>query len=345
MIMTVNPPMVSVVMPVYRCERYIKGSIESILNQSYVDFELIIVSDDSTPEMREILDKFQLCDSRVKVIHQVRKGYFFSRNQCCQLAKGTYIAVMDCDDLSYAGRLLTQVQFLESHPDVGVVGSWFKIIDESGNVLGKQYCPTLPLVVRWTLLFGNALGHGTVMMRRKVLEEVGFYNSGDIGFCEDYDLWIRLLKITNIANIPEFLLKYRIRNESITQQQHLLLCLNAIEISRSQISELLQQAIESEYSEKLYTLKNINSVSEVQKLIKLLDHILMTFLLTFPCSLKEQKKIKKDASIRMACICFASARSTHLRSAFYLFHGIKLNPLLPFDLPTFFINRILNRLF
>jgi glycosyltransferase involved in cell wall biosynthesis len=334
-------PMVSVIMPVYRCEKYIKESIESILNQTFKDFELIIVSDDSTYEMRSILDIFQQSDSRIIVVHQDRKGYFFSRNQCCAMARGIYVAVMDCDDISHSGRLEDQVHFLEVHPDIGAVGSWYKIIDESGNVNGKRQPSTLPSVVRWTLLFGNTLGHGTIMMRRKILEDVGFYKSGDIGFCEDYDLWNRFLKHANIANIPKFLLKYRVRNESITKKQESQLYSNAIEISRSQISELLKQPVEYGYAKKLYTMKNIETISDVEYLIKLLEGMRSLFFHTYACSSVEKKLINKDTSVRMAYICLASARSTRFRSLLFFKSGIILNPLLVFYLPINVISRIM----
>jgi glycosyltransferase involved in cell wall biosynthesis len=336
-------PEVSVVMPVYRCEKYIKESIESILGQTFRDFELIIISDDSTPEMKNILAGFQNSDSRVVAIHQDRKGYFFSRNQCCKIARGTFIAVMDCDDISYLGRLATQVQFLKENPDIGAVGSWYKVIDKSGIVSGKFYFPVSPMVVRWTLLFGNSIGHGTIMMRRQILENVGFYNSGDAGFCEDYDLWVRLLKNTNIANIPKFLLKYRIHHESISQKQQQLLYSSAIEISRSQIVELLKETVENDYIAKLYTMKNINTINDVEKLIKLLEKLVSVFLQTFPCSSEEKNQIKMDASRRIAYICLVSAKSTHLKSLLYLKSGIKLNPWFLCYLPFKILSRILNR--
>jgi glycosyltransferase involved in cell wall biosynthesis len=341
--MNKKSPEVSVVMPVYRCEKYITESIESILGQTFRDLELIIISDDSTPEMKNIIEGFQNSDSRVVAIHQDRKGYFFSRNQCCRIARGTYIAVMDCDDISYSGRLATQVQFLKENPDIGAVGSWYKLIDPSGNISGKCYCPTLPMVVRWTLLFGNSIGHSTIMMKRQILENVGFYNSGETGFCEDYDLWVRLLNSTNIANIPKFLLKYRIHHESITQKQHSHLYSSAIEISRSQIIELLKQPIEQDDIEKIYSMKNINTINDVEKLTKLIEKLIFLFFQTFPCNSEEKKQIKTDASLRIAYICLVSAKPTHLKSFLYLKSGIKLNPLLVFYLPFRIFSRILVR--
>lgn len=330
--LTEKCPKVSVVMPVYRCEKYIIESINSILNQTYTNFELIIVSDESTPEMRNILKRFQNFDSRLIVTHQDRKGLIFSRNQCCQIASGSYIAIMDCDDISIKERLASQVQFLMKNPAIGVVGAWYKIIDESGNISGSRWSPALPMVVRWTLIFGNTIGHGTVMIRRDLLEEVGFYNIGERGFCEDYDLLIRLLKITNIATIPKFLLKYRIHKGSITHEKKSHLSYYAIEISRLQIEKLLDQPLTFNYAEKLYMMRNINDMNEVDHLVKLIEKILTTFIYKFPCSADEKKQIKKDASIRIAFILLASAKSTHFKSLKYLLSGIKLNPFLIFDI-------------
>lgn len=212
--MAEEPVKVSVVMPVYNADQFLEKSIDSIINQTFPSFEFIIVCSDPTPDTKRILGLYQNTDPRIRVLYQDRKGIIHARNTGCHLARGEYIAVMDADDLSLPHRLETQVRYLDNHPDVGIVGSWAEIIDEHGAAIRRESPPTSHLVIGWYLIFGNCMAHLTVMMRSEVLRKLDYYTSGENGFPEDYDLWVRAFFRTRLANIPEFLGKYRMHQSN-----------------------------------------------------------------------------------------------------------------------------------
>jgi glycosyltransferase involved in cell wall biosynthesis len=205
---------ISVVMPVYNADRFLEESINSILNQTYPDFELIIVCSNPTEETRRILACSEKKDSKVYVTYLEKVGIINARNIGCSLARGDYIAVMDADDISLPNRLKIEIAFLESHPDIGIVGSWADIIDESGRTI-KKVCPPIdPAAIGWYLLFGNCMVHLTILMRSDLLKKMDCYGPGKNGYPEDYDLWARAFFVTKLANIPEILGKYRMHTNN-----------------------------------------------------------------------------------------------------------------------------------
>jgi len=217
-LMAENPVKISVIMPVYNADRFLEASIESIINQTYRNFELIIICSSPTDETRRILTTYQESDERVTVTYQEKKGIIFARNSGCLQAKGEYISVMDADDVSVPDRFELQAAFLEKHPDVGIVCSWADYMDEGGRVFKKVHPPATSPVIGWYLFFGDCIVHSTAMIRSEVLKKVGYYTPGKKGFPEDYDLWIRAFQVTKLANIPRPLVKYRMHtsNNSIS---------------------------------------------------------------------------------------------------------------------------------
>ena len=214
--MAENPVTISVVMPVFYADRFLEESIESILHQTYTDFELIIICSEPSDETKRILTFSEKKDPRVHVTYQEKNGIIHARNTGCSLARGDYIAVMDADDISLPDRLKTEIAFLENHPDIGIVGSWADIIDESGRTIKKVCPPADPVVIGWYLLFGNCMVHLTVLMRSDIQKKMNGYTPGKNGYPEDYDLWARAFFVTRLANIPETLGKYRIHAGGIS---------------------------------------------------------------------------------------------------------------------------------
>ncbi len=196
-------PIISVVMPVYNAERYLAVTIESILNQTYSDFELIAVNDGSEDNSAQILETYQQRDKRLRVHHQPQNmGIGAARTMGCQLAKGEYIAQMDSDDVSLPNRLARQVEYLQAHPEIGGCGTWIQYINRDNVLTNRKWQPaTEPTVLRWSLLFGMQIAHPTWMMRRDLAQELGFYRSLT---AEDYDLVIRVSHVAQIANVPKF---------------------------------------------------------------------------------------------------------------------------------------------
>ncbi|MDO3722574.1 glycosyltransferase [Marinobacter sp. chi1] len=209
-----NVPLISVVMSVYNGEEFLRDSIESILNQSFKDFEFIIVNDGSSDHSGEIIESY--CDSRILYIkNENNKGLIDSLNKGIGFARGKYIARQDADDVSLENRLERQVDYLEKNADVCVLGCGLEMIDENGNFISNWIHPTGINVVRWNLLFNNCVAHSSSVFRRDIVEKIGFY-SKEYKYAEDYDLWSRVSRFHHVENLSEPLQKYRIHPDAVS---------------------------------------------------------------------------------------------------------------------------------
>src|SRR5687768_9583402 len=158
--------LVSVVMPVYNGERFLRDAVDSILLQTYRNFELIVVDDGSSDRTADILDAYEMQDSRVRVHrHERNAGIVAARNQGCRMARGGFIAVMDADDISLPHRLEIQFNYLRSHPEIAAVGGWVRRIDQNGLPGEVQHYPLEPAILAWSMLFFNSVAHPVVMFR------------------------------------------------------------------------------------------------------------------------------------------------------------------------------------
>lgn len=218
--MVSRAPTVSVVMAVYNERPYLEKAVQSVLDQTFDDFEFIIVNDGSTDGSTEVLDRFEQRDDRIHLVHQENRGLIASLNKGIGRAKGKYIARMDGDDISHPERFERQVSFLEENPEIGILGTQADKIDAEGNVR-KEWTrsnPTDPDVVSWQLLFHTCFYHPTVMARRSVLEDLGGYAEWAT-HVEDYELFTRALLKTRLTNLPDTLLKFRRHKGSVTVQR------------------------------------------------------------------------------------------------------------------------------
>lgn len=202
-------PAVSVVMSVYNGARFLQEAIDSIVHQTFEDWELIVVDDCSTDDTAAILAQVQERDNRIRV-HRLpaNVGATKALNKGAQMARGNLIARMDADDVSLPARLETQVRYLEAHPEIAVVGSWVRRLDENGAVGALRHYPTNPALVAWSFFFFNALAHPTVMMRRSALDMERVYDP-EYRLAQDYALFTSLSRRALLANVPEVLLHYR----------------------------------------------------------------------------------------------------------------------------------------
>ncbi|MGA2593414.1 MAG: glycosyltransferase [Bryobacteraceae bacterium] len=210
--------MVSVVMSVLNGERFLREAVESILDQGFREFEFIIVDDGSTDRSASILDCYQSRDARVKVYHQGHAGLIQSLNRGCRLAQGKYIARMDADDAASKDRLMWQVDFMEAHPQIGVLGGAVEWIDATGKSLGTYRYPVEDRQIKALLLHGCALWHPTVLLRREVFVRTGGYRAVVVD-AEDYDLWLRIADHFQLANLEAVVLKYRIHPYQISMRR------------------------------------------------------------------------------------------------------------------------------
>ena len=209
--MEVTNPKVSVIMSVYNGEKHLQEAVDSILNQTFKNFEFIVINDGSTDSTAEILKSF--FDERMIIINQDnRRGLTKSLNRAVSSARGEYVARMDADDVSLPERLGQQVAFLDEHTDVALLGCNFYEIDDSGNIVARKELIPENEEIKWRLLFHNCYGHSTTIFRKECFSAVDGYDES-IFYSQDYDLWIRLSQHYNLGNLCEFLHKWR-RNES-----------------------------------------------------------------------------------------------------------------------------------
>ncbi len=209
---------ITVLMPVYNASLFLREAIESILNQTYKNFEFIIINDGSTDSSLQIIESFK--DPRIKLVNNERNlGIIKTRNKGLQLAKGKYIANMDADDISLPTRLEKQFTFLEKNPDVAVIASKLVLINQNNDEIGiwpEDYHISDRNEIRKVLPIINCIGQPTVMIKNSVMKEIG-YNTKYINGIEDWGLWLDILSNNYIIDkLDDVLLRYRIHSNSIT---------------------------------------------------------------------------------------------------------------------------------
>ena len=195
-------PKVSVLMPVYNTkEEYLREAIESILNQTFTDFEFIIINDGSTNNAEEVIKSYK--DSRIKYYAQENHGLIYTLNYGLSLCKGEYIARMDSDDISLPFRFEKQIEVLDKNSNIGIVGGLIKFFQDMDKIV---YYAEKPQYI--DMILCNQLGHPVVMMRKSMLDKFNLKYENFL-YAEDYELWSRAIKYTEIYNLQEILLKYR----------------------------------------------------------------------------------------------------------------------------------------
>ena len=213
-------PTVSVILSVRNGEPYLKQAIDSILAQSFRDFELIVVDNHSTDDSPNIVESYD--DERI-ILTKPEEPLHLAQalNYAASMARGEYVARMDADDVSHPARFEKQIQYMREHPEVGILGSQVRPIDADGELItGGQYNkPESHADIACSLFFGCALWHPSVMLRKSVIDKLGWYSSPTIAgreeySTEDYDLWCRASGHTKVHNLPDVLLDYRIHADN-----------------------------------------------------------------------------------------------------------------------------------
>jgi glycosyltransferase involved in cell wall biosynthesis len=202
-------------MPVYNGESFLREAVQSILGQTFTDFEFLVINDGSSDRSAVIMDSFD--DPRIRPVHNERNlGLIATLNKGLDLARGEFVARMDQDDISLPERLERQIAFLATHPGIGFCGTWFRKFGAQGNKVVRW--ETEPDAVRAAMLFSSPLAHPTVMLRRQAFVSRKLYYDADYPSAEDYELWVRAMSFMDVANLPEVLLHYRVHPDQITQR-------------------------------------------------------------------------------------------------------------------------------
>ncbi len=199
---------VSVVMSVYNDSAHLKEALESVLNQTFFDFEFLITDDGSTDESSKILDEYAAKDARVKVLHQTNIGLTKTLNSSIKKASGIYIARMDSDDVSLPNRLVEEVKFLDSHSEVAAVSCFAKVIDAEGKEIGEHRPGVAHEEIKKLIFFSGQLCHPAVMFRKDAFLALGGYDE-NFRYAQDLELWFKFIAKYKVANIPEFLFLWR----------------------------------------------------------------------------------------------------------------------------------------
>lgn len=213
-----NDDLVSVILPIYNAEKYLEDAISSIVNQTYKNIELICIDDGSTDSSLDIIKAFSNMDKRIKIITRENKGLIYSLNEGIRVSLGKFIARMDADDISDVSRIEKQVLFLNDNPSVNILGTFCYRVDECNAVIGKNKKPVTDCEIKAGLLFHNQIIHPSVMING--VDKKDLYFDDKFKSAEDYELWLRLSKRYIFANIPEYLLRYRVLSTSITRSRN-----------------------------------------------------------------------------------------------------------------------------
>ncbi len=229
-------PLVTVLMPVFNGEPYLAESIESILHQTFRDYEFVIINDGSTDASAATIERYRRRDGRIRACEQSNRGLAATLNRGLELAKGRYVARMDQDDISLAERLAEQVAFMEAKPDVGICGAWVETFEPSGRTVLQL--PTESELIRSWLLFESVLPHPSVIMRQKTLAQQCLSYDVSCLYAEDYDLWVRSSRCTALANVPKVLLRYRLHGSQIVRKYEDAKLASAKQVRRHQLEWL-----------------------------------------------------------------------------------------------------------
>lgn len=204
------------ILPVYNAEAYLRESVDSILSQTYGDFELLAINDGSTDGSGDILRSYT--DPRLRVLDNPgNRGIVYSLNRGLSEARGKYIARMDADDISRPERLAKQAALMEASPGLDVCGAWISPFSDDGTRKRTVKYRETDAEIRGRMVFGCELAHPCVMLRRKTMEEGGFRYDEAFRHCEDYELWSRMMRAgCRFHNLQEILLDYRVGQASIS---------------------------------------------------------------------------------------------------------------------------------
>lgn len=247
-----HDPQISVIMPVFNGEKHLNEAVDSILDQTFKDFEFIIVNDGSTDNTSEILHSYS--DSRIQLIERENRGFAYSLNEAIQSAKGKYIARMDADDVALENRLQLQYEFMESYPGIDILGGQADIIDEDGRLIGEMHKPiSWPNISKY-IKYACPLCHPTYFVREHVYDIIKGYRN--IPPVEDYDFLFRAFeKGCVMKNLPEKILKYRKTNNSMTANNFLR---TVTLTSKIQKLHVLKKRDKKKEKNILLTLQNYN---------------------------------------------------------------------------------------
>jgi len=289
-------PKITVLMSVYNGQEFLDEAIQSILSQTFGDFEFLIIDDGSTEPLDHLTRGYK--DNRIVVKRQENKGLTRSLNKGLSLAQGEYVARMDADDVSLLNRLEKQAHELDSDSGLDLVGCFFDIVDGQGLFVERKELITDPVYRLWRLLFHNNYGHGTVMFRKESVLNAGLYDA-NLLYAQDYDLWSRLSTKNNTRIIPEVLYHYRLleAGQQVSVKNYDVQLANALRVSDRNLMACNPKLSKEDCAEvrALYWKCGCDSIS-VQT-VELLPDLLEGFCRRFGITNEEKSKLAQNAAV------------------------------------------------
>ena len=230
-------PKISVLMPAYNAEKYIAEAIESILNQTFKDFEFIIIDDCSTDGTYSIIQRYAKRDDRMIVLKNEKNLKICETlNKGIEIAKGKYIARMDADDWSYPDRLEKQFKFMEENPEIGISGGTMEVCDEKMKVLNQRKYNLSDEEIRKKIFRYSPFSHPLVIIKKDILDKASFYDH-DLVYAEDYDLYFRIGNFSKFGNLKDVILKYRMLENNSTSEKLKEMELKTLKIRKKAVKE------------------------------------------------------------------------------------------------------------
>lgn len=336
--LTSDTPKVSIVMPLYNADIYLGESIESILNQTFRDFELIIIYDNPSDEILEILLAYQQNDSRIRLFTQKRQGLIASLNQGCSFSKGEYILRMDADDFCVQDRIEKQVTFMENHPEVGICGSFIHCVDKNNKIVYDLKFPLHDKEIKFHMLFGNCIAHPSVIMRQKIIKELNFYTNNYL-HAEDYDLWSRASSITQLANLPDFLVSYRIHGENVSILNFEDKDKNSIKLRYALINDLFGYKLPEEPIINLMSYhREFNAITpdQISAIAKLIYAIYQRYISIHVLTPSEFQEVTNITGFQLLSLSISSIKIYPWMSLKIFIKALKLN-----ILTTFYLSKVM----
>lgn len=266
----------SIIMPVFNAELFVAEAIQSVLNQTFKNLELIVINDGSNDNSKSVIQSFN--DPRIKYFENPRNsGIVFSRNLGLKLAQGNYIGMLDADDIAHPKKFEKQIAFLHQNKDYGLIGSWVRFIDKNSEKLpGGWKLKAEPEMIPAIMLFKNYFLQSSVLYRRECISNYSFKKDYNIG--EDYIIWFEILKKWKGWNLQQYLVDYRVHDGSITKRFKEEKLIREYGIFKLMLSALTIEPSDEELKMHIMIhdnkqIVNFNTLLSIEKwLLKLIDH-------------------------------------------------------------------------
>ena len=301
-------PVLSIILPVFNREKYIRDTLKSLIKQSFTDFELIIIDNASTDNTVSIISEFN--DNRICLIKNTENmGIPYARNQGLKIAEGNFIAPFDSDDIALPDKFKKQIDFLQNNPDYGMIGTWVKLIDENGNSINKHWkLKSKPDRIPAKLLFRNFFAQPSVVIRKEAIPLQGYHTSFNIG--EDYMMWIEISDKYKTYNIPEYLVLCRIHNSNSSSENKQKLLEYDYKIYLFLFNRLQIEINENNFK-LIENIKNNLKISSINLLIEIELFLLTILKKNLSLNIYNHKQLKKEVLNRWFKVCF-KARSINI---------------------------------